>query len=71
MITWRLIADLHRIRMQTSRASGVVRDGCAIYTCPINLLEFEPLCKEYTVGSSMLNGVRAKRDRATTFVGHQ
>src|SRR5258706_10657914 len=69
MTTWRLIVDLHRIRMQTPRASGAIRDCC--HTCPMNSLEFEPLCNEYTVCSSMLKGIRAKCNGATTFVGYQ
>ena len=40
-------------------------------TCPINLLEFEPLCKECTVCSSMFKAICAKCSRATTFVDHQ
>jgi len=41
------------------------------HTYPINLLELEPLCEEHTVCSSMLKSIGAKRNRATTFIGHQ
>ena len=57
--------------MQTARANGVVRHSCAVETCPINLLEFKPLCNEYTDCSSMLKGIRAKCNRATAYVGYQ
>ena len=41
------------------------------HTCPMNILEFEPLCKEDTICSSILERICAKRNRATTFIGHQ
>ena len=37
----------------------------------MNVLEFEPLRNEDIVCSSMLEGIRAKRNRPTTFIGHQ
>ena len=40
-------------------------------TYPLCLLEFEPLCKEYIVCSSRFQSIRAKRNRAITFIGHQ
>lgn len=56
-----------------------IESGCKLHEtirrlyhiCPIDLLEFEPLCKEDSVRSSMLQGIRAKRDGAATFIGHQ
>ena len=46
-------------------------EKAVVYICPIGLLEFEPLRNDDAVRSSMLKGIRAKRNRATTFIGHQ
>ena len=70
MITWRLIANLHRIRVQTARGESGGRRRL-YHICPIDSLELEPLCKVDSVCPSMLEGIRAKRDRAATFIGHQ